>query len=130
MIKTGSILIYILFAQVYPVVHWHAYQHHDGLELRLSVHPPEFPVDTERHDSHDKQSDSHEHEHVHFEGNWEYTFQIKIFSTVISKQFYPNIDSADIEQRILNRQPLDIPLKIPGHYLPLTISDRAPPQRS
>ena len=83
--KFSILLIYFFFAQVYPVVHWHAQEHHGDLELQLSIHPPE--IDLENIDHHE-QTDEHEHQDSHYKGDLDYTLQIKTtLAKIISKPF-------------------------------------------
>jgi hypothetical protein len=130
LIRISTILIYILFAQVYAIVHWHAHEHDDQIELRLSVHPPEFPLDNHDHDDHHDHEGEHEHEETHFDGDWDYTFPSNTFSLKLAEQPFFTSEFFDYESQVLNRKPQEIPLKIPRHYLPLTIPGRAPPQLS
>jgi len=123
-VKISILLSYIIFAQVYPIVHWHAQEHHDKVELQLSVHPPEVGEDD--YDQHNH-TDEHEHEDVHFEGDWDYTLLAKTFSFIIFEQQLPIIEILIDEPQVLNRKPNDIPLKLPHHYLQTAIPDRAPP---
>jgi hypothetical protein len=109
-------------------VHWHAQEHHDKIELHLSVHPPEFPIDNHDHDGQQDHKSEHEHEDTHFVGDWDYTFQTKTFSFKIAVQPLDNIDILNNEPKVLSRKPQDIPLKFTQHYLQVGIPNRAPPQ--
>jgi hypothetical protein len=126
-IKVSNLLIYILFTQVYPSVHWHAQEHHDDVELKLSVHPPEVIMDNFDHDNHHDQDDGHEHEDTHFDGDRDYIFQAKTISYTFAVKTFKDFVTLDSEPQVLSRIPKYIPLKIPSQHLPLTIPNRAPP---
>lgn len=128
-IKISIFFIYALFTQVYPVVHWHAQEHHDDVEIQLSFHPPEMNMDNFDHDTHHDQTDKHEHEHEnsHIDGDWEYTFQVKNTKSPITVMSFLNFELADIETQVLSKIPKHIPLKIPDQYIPLSFPSRAPP---
>lgn len=53
-------ILYFLFFQVYPVVHFH---YHDAHGIELSVHPVDHCINEESHD-HD-----HDHQHDHHQGD-------------------------------------------------------------
>jgi hypothetical protein len=125
--RISIIILYILFSQVYPFAHLHIQEQQEEFKLRMSVHPPDFPFNK---NNHHHQSDEHGHEDTHFDGDWDHTFQLKTFNSEITKQLYVNFEILDVEQKIQIYQPLNLPQKIPRHYLPLTIPDRAPPDLS
>ncbi len=127
-IKISCIFFYLFFAQMYPIVHWHAQEHHDNIDLRLSVHPPEFPIDNHDHDDQEDHASEHEHEDTHFVGDWDYTFRAKTFSFKITVQPLDDIDILNNEPKVLSRKPQDIQLKFTQHYLQVGIPNRAPPQ--
>ena len=126
-IKISSVIFYILLTQVYPGLHWHAHEHHDEVELTLSIHPPELPVD--EHDQsgqHDHRGD-HDHEKTHFSGNWDYTFQsrtLRINSTV--QQILAVVD-ADPGLQIYIPLQEEQPSNFHHDYISRALSQRAPP---
>ena len=123
LIKTSITFLYIFFAQVYPIVHWHPDEHQDDMELRLSVHPPDFPVDDHNH----QHPDEHEHDDSHFVGNWDYTIQSNTFDLNLAEKHFVKYESFTYESQVLNRKPQDIPLKLPRHFLSKFLLNRAPP---
>ncbi|KAA3616771.1 MAG: hypothetical protein D8M58_17340 [Calditrichaeota bacterium] len=127
LIKISIILLYIVFAQIYPVVHWHAQEHHDDVAFRLSVHPPEVQLDSFDHDDHNDQADEHEHEDTHFDGDSDYTIHAKTTNSIITAKTLKSYVASEIEPQVLSRIPRYIPLKIPSQYLPLSFPNRAPP---
>lgn len=126
-IKISGLFLYILFTQVYPVVHWHAQEHQGDVELHLSVHPTELTLDTFDHDDHHDKSDEHEHEDIHFDADWEYILQTKTLHSPITVKAFQNFESLDIKPQVLSRIPKYIPLKVPSQYSPLSFPNRAPP---
>ena len=126
-IRIRPLYIYILFTQVYPVVHWHAQEHHDEIEIRLSIHPPEVLLDHSDHDDHHNKNDKHENEDTHFDGDTDYTLQTKTTNSKITAKTIKSYLILEIEPQVLSRIPRFMPLKIPGQYLPLSFPNRAPP---
>ena len=127
-IRISSIIIYLLFTQVLSIVHWHADEHHGEIEIRLSVHPPELPIDDHDHEDHHDRPEEHEHNHTHFVGDWDYTFRVNTFSFESAPPLLISIHSLNPKSQILDRTPQDIPLKFTQHYLQVAIPNRAPPQ--
>ncbi len=126
-IRISSIIIYLLFTQVWSIVHWHADEHHGEIEIRLSVHPPEFPIDDYDHEDHHDKPEEHEHDDTHFVGNWDYTFQAKTFSFKLAEPLLVSIKSLKYKSQVLNRTPQEIPQKYLRQYLHVAIPNRAPP---
>jgi hypothetical protein len=126
-IKITLLLIYVFFTQVYPVVHWHAQEHDNDVELCLSVHPPQVLFANFDHNNHHDQPDADEHEDNHFECDWEYTFQSKTIDSAISFKALYDSETQDFEPQPLNRVPRHFPLKFTSQYLSLTAPNRAPP---
>jgi hypothetical protein len=122
-LKISTFLLCIIITLVYPFVHWHAHEHHDGIELQLSIHPPEF-MEISNHQNH---TESHEHNIVHFDVDWDYTFQINTVNTLIATHSQYNIYEIILEPQVIIRKPLAIPLKFPSNYLRVVSPDRAPP---
>ena len=122
-IKISCLIFYLAFALIYPIVHVHAQEHHDVIEIQLSVHPPEI-ASTDHDHSH---SDNHDHEDKHFEGDLDYTFQGTAVSFKISERPIFYNETSDDEPKELNRIIQDILLKHPPDFLFLDLSDRAPP---
>ena len=60
-VKINFLLIFIFFTQISPFIHWHAHEHRGEVDLRVSVHPPEFPIEDNTHDDHHDQVGEHEH---------------------------------------------------------------------
>jgi len=127
-LKISILFFYVFFTQVYPVVHWHAQEHDEDVELRLSVHPPEILLHDSIHDDHHDKADEHEHEDIHFEGDFDYTFQSK---TIVSTTLFKSLNVSEVlyfkPSQPLSRAPIHTPLKIPSQYLSITIPNRAPP---
>ena len=126
----GSILIYILFAQVSPYVHWHAHEHQGEIDLRVSIHPPEIITDIHKHDDHHDQAQEHEHDDFHFIVDSDYINQVKTLTSFFTDHPFIIIDYLVDENQVLDRKPQDIPLKLLWHYLPSIVSYRAPPHIS
>ena len=130
-IKISCLITYLLFALVYPIIHFHAQEHHDEIEIRLSIHPPELISDKHSHDhehsDEHKHTDGHKHDDTHFAGDWDYTLQINSFSFKISEKQLFEVEILDEEHQVLSRKPQDIPLKLPPGFRLLNISERAPP---
>jgi len=124
-IKISTILFYLLFSQVYPILHWHAEKDHGQLELRLSAHSPEQPFECHNHNGHHDHFE--EHDNPHLKCNWENTFQLKTIKIKFADFPSAQINVIDDERQIQSYEPLDIAIKLPQHYLSLTISHRAPP---
>jgi hypothetical protein len=127
LLRITTIFIYILFAQVYSVVHWHAQEDHDQIELRLSVHPPEVPLDEHDHEDHQNHSGEHEPNDHHFVGDWNYTIPSNTLSFKLAEQPFFISEFFNHKSQVLNRKPQEIPLKLPRHYLPIFLLNRAPP---
>ena len=127
LIRISTILVYILFTQVYSVVHWHAHEDHDQIELRLSVHPPEFPLDDHGHEDHQNDSSEHEPNDHHFVGDWDYTYSSNTISYKLAEKPFFICEFFDHESQVLKRKPQEFPLKLPRHYLPKILPNRAPP---
>ncbi|KAA3614134.1 MAG: hypothetical protein D8M58_18235 [Calditrichaeota bacterium] len=126
-IKIISLLIYVFFTQVYPVVHWHAQEHQNDVELQISIHPPDVIVDNHDHGEHHGHNDEHEHEDTHFDGDSDYTIHAKTTNSIITAKTFKSYVASEIEPQVLSRIPRYIPLKIPSQYLPLSFPNRAPP---
>ena len=126
-IKISSLFIYVLFTQVYPVVHWHAQEHHSDVELQISIHPSKIIVDNFDHDEHHDQNDEHEHEDTHFDGDTDYTLQAKTTNSIFIAKAIKSYVTSEIEPQVLSRIPRYIPLKIHSQYLHLSFPNRAPP---
>ena len=124
----SSLIFYLLFTQVWSIVHWHADEHHSEIEIRLSVHPPELPIDDHDHEDHHDKPEEHEHNDTHFVGEWDYTFLAKTFSFKLAKPLLVSINSLKYKSQVLNRTPQEIPLKFLRQYLHVAIPNRAPPQ--
>lgn len=127
-IKISIILCYILFAQVYPVVHWHAHDHQGEIELHICTHPPDLLTDKSEND-HDH-SCSHEHEDTHFNGDWDYTFKQKTPALKIDKQLVIKINILNDVSKVLKRNPQEIESQLAHYHLTILVPDRAPPQLS
>jgi len=127
-ITISSIIIYLLFSQVWSIVHWHADEHHGELEIRLSVHPPDLPADDHDHEDHHDKSGEHDHNDTHFVGDWDFTFQAKTTSFKLAETLLVSINNLKSKSQVLNRTPKDIPLKCFRQYLHVAIPNRAPPQ--
>jgi hypothetical protein len=127
-IKISSIIIYLIFTQVWSVVHLHADERHGEIEIRLSVHPPDLPIDDHDHEDHHDKSEEHEHTDTHFVGDCDYTFRINTFNFESAPPLLIGVSSLIPKSQVLDRTPQDIPLKITQHYLQIAIPNRAPPQ--
>jgi hypothetical protein len=126
LIKTITITVYILFTQVYSVVHWHSDDHRDGIQLEVSIHPPELPVDDFHNDpGHHTGEDNHDDNH--FVGTKDYTFTSTIFPVKIESLSYIIQKNTEQESQVLNRKPRDIPPKLPRENLQEILPNRAPP---
>lgn len=123
-VKLLAIISYILFTQVYPVVHLHAQEHTDQFELKISVHPPEFSDQNNHHDDHE---DSHNHEDTHFDTDCNYTYPVNTYNFISNVQILREVIDFDIEANVVVRKVYDIPIKIPQYYLSDTSLLRAPP---
>ena len=126
-IRINSIIIYLLFTQVGSIVHWHADEHHDEIEIRLSVHPPELPIDDHYHEGHHDKPEEHEHNDTHFVGDLDYTFRVNTFNFESAPPLLISINSLIPKSQVLDRTPQDIPLKFTQHYLQVGNPRRAPP---
>ncbi len=126
-IKISSIIIYLLFTQVWSIVHWHADEHHGEIEIRLSVHPPDLPIDNYDHEDHHDKPEEHEHNDTHFVGYWDYTFRVNTFSFESAPLLLIGIYNLIPKSQVLNRTPQEIPLKYLRQYLHVAIPNRAPP---
>jgi len=96
-----SVIFYILFTQVYPVVHWHAHDDQNEIELHVVVHPPDFPTDGAGHKDHHEHSGAHDQHMSHFDGDWNYTDQSKPAKIQISKYFYSHSEHLNLEIQII-----------------------------
>ncbi len=126
-IRISSIIIYLLFTQVWSIVHWHADEHHGEIEIRLSVHPPELPIDDHDHKDHHDRPEEHEHNHTHFVGDWDYTFRVNTFNFESAPPLLIGIYSLVPKSQVLDRTPQNIPPKFTQYYLQVSIPNRAPP---
>lgn len=127
-ITINSIIFYLLFTQVWSIVHWHADEHHGEMEIRLSVHPPELPIDDHNNEDHHDKTEEHGHKNTHFIGDWDYTFQSKTLSFKLAEPLLVNINNFKSKSQVLNCAPQEIPLKCFRKYLHAAIPNRAPPQ--
>ena len=126
-IRISNIIFYLLFTQVGSIVHWHADEHHGEIEIRLSVHPPELPVDDHDHKDHHDKPEEHEHNDTHFVADLDYTFRVNTFSFESTPPSLIGIYSLIHLSQLLDSTPQDIPLKFTQHYLQIGIPLRAPP---
>jgi hypothetical protein len=129
-IKISCIIIYLLFTQVWSIVHWHADERHGKIEIRLSVHPPDLLIDDHDHEDHHDTPEEHEHDDTHFVGDWDYTYRVNTTIIESASPLLICIYSLIPESQVLDRAPQDIPLKFTQHYLQVVIPNRAPPQRA
>lgn len=136
-IKYFTLASYILFAQAQGFVHFHVHDHHDEVTFRVSVHPPDIPVDDHLPEDHDKHGHHHEmdhnhqedhsHDDAHSEAKGDFTFRIKALNSVqiqgVSSQetFHEKISAPT------GFYPVQQSLLLLGEYLPSGISSRAPP---
>ena len=127
-IKISIIFCYILFAQVYPVVHWHAHEHQDEIELHICTHPPDL-LTNENEADHDHLC-THEHEDTHFNGDWDYTIQKRTSSLKLAKQLLVSTNILSDPPKVYRQTTQEIEPKLPHDYLQVTFPDRAPPQLS
>lgn len=125
-LKISTFLLGVIITLVYPFVHWHAQEHHDGRELQVSIHPPEFIEISNQH-NHTESQKHHEHNDVHFDIDWDYTFQQNTVNTLIATHLQYIIYEIIIEPQVSIRKPLAIPLKFPSYFLRVVSPDRAPP---
>ena len=126
-IKISSIVIYLIFTQVWSVVHLHADERHGEIEIRLSVHPPELAIDDHDHEDHHDKPEEHEHDDTHFVGDWDYTYRVNTYSFESATPLLIGIYSLIPESQELDRSPQEIPLKFTRHYLQVGIPHRGPP---
>lgn len=125
-IKICSLLIYVFFAQIYPVAHCHTQENHGDGEHRLAVHPEEFHLDTfDHHD--DDPLDTHQHKNAHLNGDWNYIVQAKTFQSSISEKAIENTVISSVEPATLYGIIRNKQQNIQGKSLPLSSSNRAPP---
>jgi len=122
-----SLLFYILFTQVYPVVHWHAHEHQDGIELHLIAHPPEFSADGVNHDKNHEHSDANGHHESHFDGDWNYTLQSKPVRVQFRTQQFFFCEVLNIKSHTILVFTHEVPFLLPRYILPESLSNRAPP---
>lgn len=126
--KISILIIYFIFSQVYPFVHWHAHEHHDELKVELSVHPPEYPVENHDHEEHSDHAHAHHPNNIQFIGDKNYTTPVKNFKLIISEQIFFSFVTIEYKPHILSHAPLEYPLKFPQDKLLKIIPQRAPPE--
>ena len=124
MIRVLSLILYILFMHVYPVVHWHAHEHDGDMGVHASVHPPNMSIETHDHDHHDEE---HAHEDDHVDGTWEFVSQNQSIRFVPIVHILFHFEQVELDAQIHSRLPREYPLKLPRDHLPTTESNRAPP---
>jgi len=129
LIPIYSLIIYVFFMQIYPVVHWHAQEHNDNIELKISIHPPQLSEPVEQ-DDHHKHASDHDHQDVHFETDQHYTYPVNSYSTHITINTLIEFHNIDLKTQVVIRKPLDVPLKIPHACLQKITPLRAPPELS
>ncbi len=112
-----SLIFYLIFTQVYPVLHVHAHEHHGEIEFQISLHPPELPFEQHEHEDDHHDHEHHEHDETHFQGSIDYTIRShKLLVKDILQVVTPvsiNID----EQPVLTLESTELPLRIsPSHW--------------
>jgi len=129
-IKISSLLIYVFFAQIYPIAHCHTQEDHGDGEHRLVVHPEEFHLDNFDHNDDHDPLDNHNHKNVHLNGDWNYTVQVKTFQSSNTIKTIKCIVISIVEPPVLCGIARDEILKTQDKYLPLSFPNRAPPDIS
>ncbi len=128
MIRILSLIFYIMFVHVYPVVHWHVHEHDGDRGVHASVHPPDLPVETHDHDDDDEQ---HAHEDNHVVGTWEFVSKSQTVQTQLPEQTVTLFsEHVDMDSQVQDRLPREYPLKLPTTFERATESGRAPPYSS
>lgn len=67
-----NLFIFLVFTQVYPIIHVHTHEHDGDYVFKLSTHPPELPQ-SHHNDDHHHDRDEHKHEDKHFQSEDNYT---------------------------------------------------------
>ena len=124
--KISVIILYILFSQVYPFSHWHAHEHQGQIEIELSLHPPEYPVESHIHEDHKCQS--HDQDVTQFIGDRNYTPPAKNLNFKFTEQHFFSTNILAKEPQVLSHNSQENPGKIPENYLTRIFSERAPPK--
>jgi hypothetical protein len=127
LIKIASIVVYIFFAQVYPIVHWHPDDHHNDIGLHMSEHSPELPLNDHHHDDHPGHTDELEHGDCFFVSSQDYTIASSTSTLKLITQTYITKNFIDPDSQILNHKPKEVPLNLAKHNLPDILPNRAPP---
>jgi hypothetical protein len=125
--KISCLITYIFFTQISPFIHWHVHEHQGEMDFQLSVHPPEFPLENHAHDDHHDGTDEHQHQDTHLDTEQDYTLQVKTLSITATEHTIQIINISDNHKPFI-LTPLDIPFKVPRHYLAASLPDRAPPR--
>ena len=125
-LKISYLVIYVFFMQISPFVHWHVHDHQGELNIQVSVHAPEFPVEHHAHDDHHVGMDEHQHRDIHLDADRDYTIQVKTINRTPTNLTFTIINIPN-DNKEYYLTPPDIPLKVPRHYLATVLPDRAPP---
>ncbi len=99
-----SLVIYLMFTQVYPVVHVHAHEHHGEVDIQFSVHPPQIVLEDHDHEKDHHRSDSHDHQETHVSSDWDFTIRVhKVVVREIALVYVvTNMGESDLMPVIIN----------------------------
>lgn len=127
-LKISLLIMYVLFAQVYPVAHLHMHKCGEETRLTLSNHSPDIPVNDLAHKLYHEHAKNHNHINIHCIGELDYTAQTKSINLQPFMRLQLCITDMHHPGVVTNIYVQKNPIRIPPQFFPGLLPERAPPK--
>jgi len=127
LVRISSILIYLFFSQVSPIVHWHVQDCSDSLKLHLSAHPLDFLAEPNEHDHNHHSPEEKSTDDTQFLEAWHFSAQSKIVNQKFAETNGTQITSLEDDFKPFSLFIVQKPKYYSGKWHRLAPPNRAPP---
>ncbi len=127
-LKILIVPVYLIFAQIHPLLHWHNHDAHNNVDLDICLQYSEHQENDCGNENYHKHTNVHDHGDAHCTGDWIHISKVKGKSISPGKQFYILHETDYNNNESINPLYLYIPLNPERYYLQDNFSDRAPPR--